>query len=77
MKNLVALSMHPVVHYPRHRIARWLSCQRAAIVGLSFEMHCAVKRRGLPPGQGHSVEKQGRNLVSLIIRRVQWTSFDV
>jgi hypothetical protein len=74
---LVALSMHPLVNYPRHYNARWVYRQLAAMVGLSFGMRCVVKRRGLPTGQGQSVEKQSRNLVVLIFRRVQWTSFDV
>jgi hypothetical protein len=74
---LVALSMHPVVHCPRHHNARLSPRQLAAMVGLSFGMHCVVERRGLPPDQGQSVEKQSRNLVFLIFRRVQWTSFDV
>jgi hypothetical protein len=71
MEKLVALSMHLVVHYSRYRIARWTSRQLAAIVGLSFGLHCVVKRRGLLPVQEQSVKKQGRNLVSLIFRRIQ------
>jgi hypothetical protein len=77
MEKLVALSIHPVVNYPRHHNVRWVYRQLAAMLGLSFGMRCVAKRRGLPPGQGQSVEKQGRNLVSQIFRRVQWTSFDV